>query len=440
MELVIHFNSMIKIFTLYLFVSFSCISFGQVKNVVLPIPKEAAYFYAQVEPSIFINPTNTKKIVAGSVMNDYYYSRDGGNTWKSKSIYSKFGVNGDPCLIVDKKGFYYYFHLSNLNGERLKGGIVCERSRTVKGRFKKESHTEVNGKFHDKEWVVSNPTNGELYITWTQFDAYDSKDIRDRSNIMFSKSSDYGLSWSVPVKISKFSGDCKDDDDTAEGAVPTVGPNGEIYVSWSRSSKIYFNKSLDGGQSWMKEELEIASQTMGWTLKIPGIYRCNGLPITACDISESAYKGSIYINWADQRNGEDNTDIWIKKSVDNGLSWSTPIKVNSDTTKHHQFLSWMTIDEVTGYVYVVFYDRRNHNDTKTDIYLAVSKNGGDTFNNYKISESSFLPNDKIFFGDYINIAVRNGMIRPIWTCLDNTAISLIVGVTNQKEIDKITAE
>ncbi|MFK8045507.1 MAG: sialidase family protein [Crocinitomicaceae bacterium] len=418
---------------------YSFVASAQVANVVIPLPKLATYFYSQVEPSIYINPSDNKKIVAGSVMNDYYYSKDGGKTWKSKSIYSKYGVNGDPCLLVDKKGFYYYFHLSNLKGERLKGGIVCERSRTVKGRFKKESHTVVNGKYHDKQWAVSNPINGEIYLTWTQFDAYNSGDARDRSNILFSKSSDYGKTWSSPKIISKFSGDCKDDDHTAEGAVPAVGPNGEIYVSWSRSEKIYFNKSLDGGENWLDEEMEIGKQKMGWTLNIPGIYRCNGLPVTVCDLSNSPYKGTIYVNWSDQRKGENNTDIWIKKSINGGQNWSDPIKVNSDSSQTHQFLSWMTVDQATGFVYVVFYDRRNYSDNRTDVYLAVSKDGGDSFKNHLISNSPFTPNPKIFFGDYSNISVSNGMIRPIWTRLDDIKISLLVGLTNQAELDKISS-
>ena len=33
------------------------------------------------EPAIAINPTNPKNIVAGSVLDNYYYSFDGGNTW-----------------------------------------------------------------------------------------------------------------------------------------------------------------------------------------------------------------------------------------------------------------------------------------------------------------------------------------------------------------------
>ena len=116
----------------------SITSFSQFKNVKLPIPKKAKYYYSQVEPSIYINPNNTDEIIAGSVMNDYYYSQDGGQTWKSKSIRSrKSGVNGDPCMLIDTEGNYYYFHLSNIDGQSLIGGMVCERSKTIKGRFRK---------------------------------------------------------------------------------------------------------------------------------------------------------------------------------------------------------------------------------------------------------------------------------------------------------------
>ena len=146
-------------------------------------------------------------------------------------------------------------------------------------------------------------------------------------------------------------------------------------------------------------------------------------------------KGTIYVNWSDQRSGEDNTDIWVKKSTDQGKTWSNAIKVNTDDSKKHQFLSWMTIDQSTGYIYVVFYDRRDHDDLKTDVYLAVSKDGAATFKNYKLSNSPFTPNDKVFFGDYSNISVQNGMIRPIWTRLDDKKISLLVGITNQAELD-----
>ncbi len=407
-------------------------------NVKLPIPKKATYFYSQVEPSIYINPNNVNEVIAGSVLSDYYYSKDGGKNWVSKSIKSKKnGVHGDPCMLIDYEGNYYYFHLSKIADETLIGGIVCERSKTIKGNFNKEGHTLVNGKFHDKEWVAVNKDNSHIYMTWTQFDVYGSDDPLNRSNILFSKSEDFGRSWSDPMDISSFSGDCLDDDLTAEGAVPTVGPNGEIYVCWALGSKLYFNYSLDNGKSWLEEEIEIAQQKGGWAIDIPGIYRCNGMPVTICDISSSENRGNIYVNWADQRNGTDNTDIWIKRSIDGGKTWSKDIKVNSDNSKRHQFLTWMTIDQSTGYLYVVYYDRRAYVDNQTDVYLSVSKDGGESFKDYKISEHSFLPNPEMFFGDYTNISALDGEVRPIWTHLDNRKISLFTAIISQNNLDKL---
>ena len=114
-------------------------------------------------------------------------------------------------------------------------------------------------------------------MTWTQFDEYDSKDPLKRSNILFSKSEDFGNTWSNPVDISKFDGDCLDDDLTTEGAVPAVGPNGEIYVCWALDSKLYFNYSFDDGSTWLDQEVVIGEQKGGWALDVPGIYRCNGM-------------------------------------------------------------------------------------------------------------------------------------------------------------------
>lgn len=412
-------------------------SFAQFKNIQLPLPKKAVYHYSQVEPSICVNPKNTNEIIAGSVMNDYYYSKDGGATWKSKSIQSKWGVNGDPCMLIDTAENYYYFHLSNLGGVSLVGGIVSERSKKLKGKFKYkyEGHTLSNGKFHDKEWVALDPRTNYLYMTWTQFDGYDSADPNDFSNILFSKSKNGGTDWSTPIDISFHAGDCLDNDKTAEGAVPAIGPNGEIYVTWSRNDSLWFNCSFDEGETWLKEERFIAAQPVGWVIDIPGIYRCNGLPVTVCDLSPSAHNGTIYVNWADQRNGEDNTDIWVIKSTDKGKTWSAPLKVNTDHSNQHQFLTWMTIDQTNGYIYCVFYDRRNAKGNETEVYLAVSRDGGESFDNIKISESPFVPNPKVFFGDYTNISVHNGVIRPIWTRLQKGKITLHTALVDEKQLN-----
>jgi hypothetical protein len=130
------------------------------------------------------------------------------------------------------------------------------------------------------------------------------------------------------------------------------------------------------------------------------------------------------VNWSDQRNGTDDTDVWIMKSNDGGATWSAPVRVNDDAGKAHQFFNWMAVDPVTGYVYVVFYDRRGLEGNATHVYVACSKDGGATFENRRVSETPFTPEAGIFFGDYNNIAAHGGMVRPIWTRFENGKLSV----------------
>ena len=117
---------------------------------------------------------------------------------------------------------------------------------------------------------------------------------------------------------------------------------------------------------------------------------------------------------------------------DGGNTWSAPTRVNNDGAGNHQFFTWLAVDPVTGYLYVVFYDRRHHEDDKTDVYLAYSKDGGKTFVNAKISQSPFLPTKDVFFGDYNHLSVHNGRVRPIWTRLQDGKLSVWTALVRLK--------
>ncbi|MFQ6611079.1 MAG: FlgD immunoglobulin-like domain containing protein [Fidelibacterota bacterium] len=56
--------------------------------------------------------------------------------------------------------------------------------------------------------------------------------------------------------------------------------------------------------------------------------------------------------------------------------------------------------------------------------MAKSTDGGDTFENFMVSDSSFTPQASVFFGDYINIAALNGKVYPIWMRLDQMELSV----------------
>lgn len=418
----------------FLFVCINVFGFAQssYKNVMID---EGKGFMAPEEPAILINPANPQNVIAAANINNGYYSFDGGVTWTKQVMKSSLGVYGDPCLVADKKGRTYFFHLSNPDGlgwasDKLLDRIVSQYSKDGGKTWSKGVGIGLNGsKDQDKEWAAVNQKNGHIYLTWTQFDKYNSKQEQDSTVILFSKSTKKSKKWYEPVRINQFAGDCLDEDQTVEGAVPTVGPNGEIYVSWSLNNEIYFDRSFDEGKTWLAQDIVATTNTGGWAFDIPGIQRCNGMPITKADVSDSEHNGTIYINWSDQRNGD--TDIWLIKSTDKGNTWTAPLKVNDDQGKAHQFFTWMDVDPATGYIYIVFYDRRNYEDNNTDVYLATSTDGGETFVNERISENPFVPSDKVFFGDYNNISVVNGMVRPIWTRYEDGKLSIWTALINK---------
>ncbi len=398
-----------------------------IKNIQIP-PVAVQYPYNECEPSIAINPRNPNEITAGTVLQGYHVSTDGGHTWKSSVLKSPYGVYGDPVLQYDQTGRLYYFHLSDYNKTSHLDRIVCQVSDRP-GKFSKGSFPKPNGtKVQDKHWVVIDPKTNVLYMTWTQFDAYDSADPKDTSIIVFSKSTDRGLSWTDPIRISKYGGDCLDGDNTVEGAVPALGPNGEIFVCWTGPRGIMFQKSTDGGLTWLSEERKLADHVGGWDIQIPGIYRANGFPFLMSDMSGGPHNGTLYLNWCDQRNGADNTDVWLIKSTDAGQTWSEPMQVNQDKDPRHQFLTSMAIDQVRGDLHFVYYDRRRFKDNRTDVVWATSTDGGQTFKEQRISNQPFVPNPMVFFGDYLGIAAHNGRIRPIWPRMDNNKITLWVGL------------
>jgi hypothetical protein len=396
------------------------------------------------EVTISINPTNPLNLAAGANIDYYYYTFDGGYTWTEGQLSSTLGVWGDPSVTFDALGNLYYGHLSNPSSGYWLDRIVVQKSTDGGVTWNDGSWAGLNPpKEQDKEWLAADqtgsPYQNNIYMAWTEFDNYGSSAPGDSSRILFSRSIDSGSTWSSPVKVSDVEGICLDGDDTVEGAVPAVGPNGEVYVSWAGPLGIMFDKSTDGGVTF-GTDIFVTSQPGGWDFDVPGIYRCNGLPVTACDISDSPYQGNVYVNWSDQRNGLDDTDVFFIKSTDGGATWGDVKRVNDDSTVAHQFFTWMTVDPATGIIWIAFYDRRNTIGNATDVYVAKSEDGGETFENFEVSESSFTPSLIVFFGDYINIAARDGKIYPIWMRMDSFKLSIWVALIDQNPADTIPPE
>jgi len=390
------------------------------------------------EVSIAINPKNPDNIVAASFQTGRpprpragsynYVSTDGGKTWKTIPVADpKNLTQGDDAVCFSGDGTAHHAHLSFVGirvakPPRAESGILIESSKDG-GLTWNESVPAINHinsvtPFEDKPGIVADnavdsPYRGNVYLAWTRFDVYGTSDPECHSQIYFSRSTDDGKTFAMPFRISDTGGDCRDSDNTVEGAVPAVGPKGEVYVVWAGSMGLVFKKSLDGGLAFGKEKV-IGPMPGGWDFSVEGLDRANGMPITGVDLSGGPNRGTLYVNWIDARNGD--PDVFVMSSRDGGETWTPPVRVNDDPLKNGkvQFFTWMSVDPIDGSVNTVFYDRRDTEGAQTKLTLARSVDGGLTFVNYQIDQRPFVCDPKVFFGDYSGISAYNGRVVPIF--------------------------
>src|SRR5438270_8557280 len=114
-----------------------------------------------------------------------------------------------------------------------------------------------NGKVPDHEAVTVDTGTGEghhfgrLFMAWAEFSG------AGRSPIDIAYSDDDGVHWTGPIRISD-KGNQFDQD-----AIPTVGPDGTVYVSWIngpnekslKNNVAMIDKSSDGGATWGSDQV-----------------------------------------------------------------------------------------------------------------------------------------------------------------------------------------
>ncbi|MCS7046287.1 MAG: exo-alpha-sialidase [Gemmataceae bacterium] len=391
-----------------------------------------------VEVSIAINPTNPDHVIAVSLAqgpkkalartsNYAYVSTNGGRSWKTVAHHNpQQRVQGDDAVTFTADGLavrsYIAFDgIRTAKPKRAFAGIFTSTSRdglTWTNPVAVVDHFNTAEPMEDKPWLradtaKNSPYRGNLYIAWTKFDVYGSKQPEHKTHIFFSRSTDAGKSWHVPMRISETAGNCLDDSNTVEGAVPAVGPQGEVYVAWAGPRGLCMVKSTDGGRTFGKEQF-IAAMPGGWNFPVKGLGRANGLPVTGVDLSDGPRRGTLYLCWADRRHGD--PDVFAASSRDGGATWTDPVRVNDDQpgNKKEQFFPWMAVDPADGSVNILYYDRGDLDGTHTRVTLARSIDGGRTFQTHKINQEPFACNGSGFFGDYLGIDAFGGRVAMAW--------------------------
>jgi PKD repeat protein len=406
-----------------------------VKTVNSPdVPVTNLTNVTESENSVFVDPNNA----------DYILNSNNSTTWTGSTVGSLYGANyfqssnagigwvgtpsgaggansGDPTTAIGLNGREYVNFISSASGQ----GIAYSDNGTT---WSTATVAPNPGSMADKNhmWIdnkSTSPYEGNLYVAWTDFGGSDDAEIKT------ARSTDDGLTWSTPVKLSAAIAAGSHN----QGVNIQTGPNGEVYAAWavydswpSDETAIGFAKSTNGGATYAAGSRIISNIKGIRTTAVGKNHRVNSFPAMAVDISGGPNNGNIYIVWTNVGtpgiNTGTNKSVYIIRSTNGGTSWSTPVRVNQgpNTAGKEAYFPWISCDPVTGVLSVVFYDDRNVTSTQCEVFAAYSTDAGNNWTDFQVSDVAFTPAAIPglaggYMGDYLGITSLNGKVYPCWT-------------------------
>ena len=378
---------------------------------------------AEVEPHIAVNPLNPNNLV-GSWQQDRHSngaargvvsgaSLDGGATWTLRTIPVSLCTGGpldrgtDPWMTFSPDGTVHQTVLG-VSGQSFTASGVSEVivSRSTDGGFTWSAPISLirdvgAGLFNDKQTITADPTDARfVYAVWDRLRASGG------GPTLFARTTDAGLSWEAAREIY----DPGNDSQTI-GNVIQVLPNGTLInlMTVIRPTGVALNviRSTDRGLTW---SAPIFVSTMGsFGARDP----TTNAPIRDGAIVPQmavAPDGTLYVVWQDARFTQQRDAIAISRSHDGGFTWTAPVRVNFNpnvvafTPQVH-----VRADGVVG---VTYYDLRSDTSSATtllgDFWLARSTDG-EIWTESRVSQPfdiAFAPlaNGAFFLGDYTGLS------------------------------------
>ena len=440
-----------------------------------------AFVGSEVEPSIDVNPASPANIV-GIWQQDRWSnggarglvvgaSVNGGTSWtpvtslKTTVCTGGTAANGggyqratDPWVSFGPTGIVYQLSLSFndvappfttfdfdhalLASRSTNGGVTWSDPVVVK----RDTAPTV---FNDKQTITADPTNPSyVYAVWDRlvFPGSERASVvaSFRTNSFngpawFARSSDAGLSWEPARQIW----DPGQQDQTIGNQI-VVQPNGtlvDIFTEFNnenakkhRGGFVRVLRSTDKGATW-SGPFDIARLgTVGVTDPETGDDVRTGDIIP--DIAVDPANGRLYAVWQDASFDNNQADaIAFSQSLDGGLTWSTPIKVNKTPTSvpigDQQAFTPAVDVSANGTVAVTYYDFRNNTDAPpllTDYFIVhchpttatTCTNTNNWGNEATLTDPSFdmrqAPDAGGFFtGDYEGLANAGNDFTAFWS-------------------------
>ena len=400
------------------------------------------YTNAEVEPHIAINPNNPNNFI-GTWQQDRWsngasqgtavgVSFDAGATWSTRTLpTSRCGggnaANGgdyerasDPWVTFSPNGTAYQMSLG-VSGAILQPGslsaMLVFRS-TDGGRTWSNATTLIrDGEqfFNDKNTITADQTDSRFaYAVWDRLTS------DNRGPTMLARTTDGGATWEPARAIY--------DPGTGNqtiGNVIAVLPDATVVnfftqlntVGTRQAGSFAVIRSTDKGLTWS------APITIAGYLGIGTRDPETGNPIRdAGSIGQISVgpQGQLYAVWQDARFSNGVRDaIALSRSIDGGLTWSAPVRVNADAGV--QGLIPSVAARSDGTIGVSYFDMRSNTADPatllTDYWLATSRDGV-SWTDRRIGPAFDLATAPIargfFLGDYMGLASAGANFYPFY--------------------------
>lgn len=307
------------------------------------------------------------------------YSTDGGATFtqiEPNPLCEGHGTNGgDPTLVYNQKLDTWFASDLASGGDCGQYGIGLWTSPDgVNWQAGACAHVGADDD-RQSHWVDNNPASpyyGRQYISFNNY-------ATANTNLQVVYSDD-GINWSAAYDLytTRF----------YRNVQMTGGPDGAVFVTamdenngGANPRTNYIFRSTDGGVSWstpiqMGPPFPPAGdkQCTGYFRAISPIWRHMGWgqPATGPGgVVHYVYAGAgIYAG--------DPGDIYYVRSTDNGLTWSAPSRLNTDTTNREQWMPSLAATS-SGALLASWYDRRDTVNYNYAYYSRMSSDNGLTW-------------------------------------------------------------
>ncbi len=369
----------------------------------------------EAEFHVAINPTDTNNIVLavqrgfGSGNNfgiTIYYTHDFGATWTESNYHgnnSGAGASGDPVLSFDDAGNVLMVNLYSSTG------ISTILSKSTDGGATWAQVSTVSAGFTDKPWMAidnssTSPYQNNIYIPLVEssINLYTINNSYQNTDTL-----------AIPDGQQLPSVVVKKDGTVFTSTIDLTGANNTVYV-----------QEYSNGGSNLVHSTVVASFP-DYTFNAPDVsLRFQPTAYLAIDNSGGTYDGRLYLTYtASEAVNPDYFNVFIIYSDDNGLNWSAPQIVHSNTDDEvQQFYSSSYINN-DGVLLVDWYDRKNYSNTTklTDFFLGISHDGGDSFTEIRLNTdpSDFddvIPSSNNFgIGEYHQLVATDYTALSFWS-------------------------